>query len=227
VSQVITIPPDTPNPTLAYMKRVLGDEPGDAAGAFVRLAADGLTQDFPITGDAEWSLGWVDATPWKGKTVTVTFGVNQTADAPHLQLLLDAISLGPAYADTLTTLAGPLAALPGAEVAYVLTAGNRGGVGSGPVTLNLTVPAGLTLVEALPEPIINGQNLRWDIAALPAGATETIQLRLKVAGAGLGMKVMLNAVLQTDPVEPEAANNATSASLFIGNQALAPIVIRP
>ncbi|MBX7250546.1 MAG: hypothetical protein K1X50_01090, partial [Candidatus Promineofilum sp.] len=96
LSQQLTIPATMSHPTLSFMKRVLGNNDGGAT-VVVRLQEDGNPpQSFPIAGDARWSLGWFDLSAWAGKTVTVTFAVEQPADAPPAQLFLDAVTLGSA-----------------------------------------------------------------------------------------------------------------------------------
>ena len=115
-------------PTLSFMQRVLRNGDGGAA-VVVRVQEAGQpAQSFPITGDARWSLGWVDMTPWRGKTVSVTFAVEQPADQPAAQLWLDSVTLGSAAPQTWAAFDAPSQTQPGQTFAATLRFGNRGAV---------------------------------------------------------------------------------------------------
>lgn len=226
LSQSVTIPAAMTAPTLSFMQRVLRNGDGGAA-VVVRVQEAGQpAQSFPLTGDARWSLGWVDMTPWRGKTVNVTFAVEQPADQPPAQLVLDSVTLGSAAPQTWAALDAPSQAQPGQTLAATLRFGNRGAVAADEAVLTLTLPAGITLANATPPPAA-GQPTRWVLGDLAAGTTgDTIALTLAVGpGAPAGNTLLLRAGLSSATPEVELADNQPAQPIFIGWQAWLPAAL--
>jgi len=222
LSQRVAIPATMSHPTLSFMKRVLGNNGGGATVA-ARIEEGHNTQSFAITGDARWSLGWLDLSAWAGKTVVVTFAVEQPADAPPAQLYLDAITLGSASPQLWAQLRSPVQAQPGATAAGVLAFGNRGAAEAAGATLTLTLPDGLSLAAATPPAEVTGNTARWSLGALAAGEERSIALTLAAAsGAPWGQQRTLRAELTAATPEVELADNRSEQAIFFGWQSFMP-----
>lgn len=227
LSQQVAIPATMSHPTLSFMKRVLGNNDGGATVAARIQEGGNPPQSFPIAGDARWSLGWLDLSAWAGKTVTVTFAVEQPADAPPAQLYLDAVTLGSASPQLWAQLRSPGQAQPGATAAGALAAGNRGAAGAADAVLTLTLPDGLSLVAATPPAEVTGNTARWSLGALAAGEERSIALTLAVApGAPLGQRPTLRAELTAATPEVELADNRSEQAVFFGWQMLMPALFK-
>jgi uncharacterized repeat protein (TIGR01451 family) len=73
----------------------------------------------------------------------------------------------------------PTAVAPGGTVPYTIKYTNTGGVPITDVVITESYPQGVTFVSASPAPD-SGTNNRWIIGTLPAGASGTITLKIKV-----------------------------------------------
>lgn len=95
LSQVITLPTDLHQPTLAFMYQFSGTSPLGQSSLEVNVSNSvSATQVFSAaTSTTSWHLAWVDFQPWTGQTVTVSFAVQQAANEPYLRLFLDDVSL--------------------------------------------------------------------------------------------------------------------------------------
>lgn len=227
LSQSVTIPAGMSHPTLTFMKRVLGNaDDGALVAVRVREGAN-PPQEFAIAGDARWSFDWVDMTPWRGKTVTVSFVVEQPADQPAAQLYLDSVTLGSAGPRLAARWDAPGQAQPGTEFAARLRARNNGAVTAEAAVLMLTLPDGVSLVDATPPPD-GGAPLRWTLGNLSAGADASpIDLTLAVApGVVAGKTLSLRATLSSATPAAEATHNQADWSIFIGWQSFLPGVVR-
>jgi hypothetical protein len=96
VSQVVTLPAQMVHPTLSFFHKAMSGDPEGQARLSVHVD-DGLsaTTVFSTPAAVAWTQGWVEMEPWLGKTVTVTFSVEQADGEPLLAVYLDDISLGP------------------------------------------------------------------------------------------------------------------------------------
>jgi len=96
LAQTVTIPPTAHQPTLAFLCQFEGVAPGYGSSFDVIVQDEaGVTPLLSITeATRDWHLNWVDLSPWAGQTVTVTFGLQQTADKPVAWANLDEVSLG-------------------------------------------------------------------------------------------------------------------------------------
>jgi TolB protein len=96
VSQAVTLPTQMMHPTLSFFHKALSGDPAGQARLSVHID-DGVsaTTVFSTPAAVAWTQNWVDMAPWLGKTVTVTFSVEQADAEPLLAVYLDDISLGP------------------------------------------------------------------------------------------------------------------------------------
>jgi len=226
LSQTVAVPAGMSHPTLSFMKRVLGNvEGGSVVAVRVRDGAN-AAQEFPINGDAGWSLGWVDLSPWRGKAVTVAFVVEQASDAPAARLFLDSVTLGPAAPQLWLALTAPVQATPGGEFAATLRFGNAGSVAAAQTTLTLTLPDGLAFVAATPPPASTNP-LRWAPGDLAAGMGDgQIELTLAAAAdATTGAPLTLRAHVASATPEAETADNEARQPVFIGWKGFLPGVM--
>ncbi len=118
ISQQVEIPSSIHKPTLAFMYQTLGNS--DNGATFSVLVSEAITRSSAISGTSgltetsglsgtlaistsqvytdnqihSWKLGWVDMDTWKGKSVTITFEINQPVSGDSFQANLDDISLG-------------------------------------------------------------------------------------------------------------------------------------
>jgi hypothetical protein len=92
---VVTLPAQMVHPTLSFFHKAMSGDPQGQARLSVQID-DGLgaTQVFSTPAAVTWTQSWVDMEPWLGKTVTVTFAVEQADAEPLLSVYLDDISLG-------------------------------------------------------------------------------------------------------------------------------------
>lgn len=103
-----------------------------------------------------------------------------------------------------------------------LSVRNEGQVTSEPVALLLSVPSSFVLTEANPETPATGEQLRWQIPALPPEHQQLIQTQFQTPSPG--KYTILAAIHQQNqpPVQESAITEITSAQLQI--QATAPRV---
>ena len=84
LSQTVTIPPAMQQPTLSYMVWAAGAPPTAGSGLRVLIQAD--SQSLPVETNklaaADWTLNWIDMSPWQGQQVTITFEIVQNAGDP-------------------------------------------------------------------------------------------------------------------------------------------------
>ena len=74
---------------------------------------------------------------------------------------------------------------PGETFSYTLTFANNGTIPLPNITINDTLPTGITYVSAVPSPaIVSGQSLTWNLGTVPANSLVTITLNVKATGAG-------------------------------------------
>lgn len=121
----------------------------------------------------------------------------------------------PFTADLATTKSGPSVAVVNSPISYVLSARNTGNVFSAThVILTDTLPAGMSYVSdtsGLP-PVVAGQNVRWDVGMLNAGAGITFTLVVSQASVG----VFTNTITTTTPdLESSLSNNTALAVTLV------------
>jgi uncharacterized repeat protein (TIGR01451 family) len=228
--QQLTIPAGSSHPGLSFLYQLHQDRPvgnnpfsvivEDAAGASTVFSSAAVT--------ADWEHRWVDLAPWQGSTVTLTFLLQNTAGDSPTTVYLDEATVGSTLPDTWLSLSGPPAALPGQQVGYTITCGNRGGVTAGGARVTLHLPPELAFASADPPPSATTPELTWDVGDLAArGAPQTIRITVEVSpGAALGAAVLSTAGIASDTSELEEANNTAQATMYIGHLIYLPIIAR-
>ncbi len=95
LSQVVTIPGSLHHPTLTGMYRFT-DLSLPATSHFTVNITEQMTSTrvFSTSEPTDWKLLSIDMQDWVGQTVTITFGLHQSAGEKYAQLVLDDLSLG-------------------------------------------------------------------------------------------------------------------------------------
>jgi hypothetical protein len=93
VSQQLTIPANLHKPTLSWNYRLQYTQSGGSQ-LVVRINNGSATTVYTATQAGDWQHAWVDLQPWLGQQVTVTFELQQQANAPAAIAQIDDISLG-------------------------------------------------------------------------------------------------------------------------------------
>jgi uncharacterized repeat protein (TIGR01451 family) len=234
IAQTVTLPITMSNPILSFLYLLEGSPAASVSWFEVRV--DNGTADIPLlVADAAsqgWTHRWFDASPWAGQTIELIFSVHQTANSPHAWAYLDEVSVGSAYPDLWVSKYGPAAALPGEQVIYTISYGNRGSVAASGARISVTLPVDLNFVEAAPPPAPGTQTLpltwQWEVGDLAAGSGPfSMVLTTTVAPE----TAMLNALTSTAGVwsaspEVETANNLAQATVAVAYQAFLPFITR-
>jgi hypothetical protein len=123
---------------------------------------------------------------------------------------------------------GPYFALPGEQFNLQLNYGNRGSVLAASAAITVTLPAGLSFVDATVPPAIIGDQLVWQVGELPGkSGPNTITLTVEVdVDALLGQAVYSVAEIQTSASELEQLNNTSQAKTYLGHVVILPIIRR-
>lgn len=228
VSQVMTVPVNMTSPVLSFMYQ-LGNAYDVAGGsALVVELDDGLNNsqilDLSESTGPDWTHGWSDLSNWSGQTVTLTFTLEQAANAPLAWARVDEVTVGSGYPDVWSALSDG-AGIPGQEVTLALTYGNQGGVLASDVHITQTLPAGLTFVSASIAPISTSP-LVWAVGDLGAGSgPDTILVTLKISPSAMPL-VYLTSSIDIAPagLELETANNSSQGQVYTGLLVYLPIV---
>jgi uncharacterized repeat protein (TIGR01451 family) len=230
VSQPVTVPPAADNPTLSFVYRLGGGQPGGDAQLEARLDDGALaTTIFSTATSSDWALGWADLSQWAGERVTVTLSARQVTGEPRLWAYLDEVTVGSAYAD-LWINKGDVAALPGEQTTYRITYGNRGGGAADDVRITDTLPSELSLTGASLPPVFNTmlRAWEWDVGDLAgeSGPFSILVTATVAPRATLWISRVNTASIGSASAELETANNVAHATVFAGRRVYLPVVLR-
>jgi hypothetical protein len=228
LTQVVTLTNSLYQPTLAFLYRLETQDILANDWFEVKIANSiTTTQVFATAGPvANWTLAWIDLSPWAGQTVTVTFRVHETANGLRTLVYLDEVSAGSASLDLWASLSGPLVALPSQMLVYTLHYGNWGAVASPPALVTDLLPKGLSFLAADPRPATAEQTLAWMVGSLAAGSGPyTITITATVASTvTLGTTLSSTAAIAASGPDVDQGNNEARALLFVGWQTYLPIL---
>lgn len=93
IQQVVTIPATMHRPTFSFIYALDGGVTGASHLAVTVQQEVTTTQVFSATQPTPWTLGWVDMTPWQGKTITLTIKLHQAATDLRTRAYLDELAL--------------------------------------------------------------------------------------------------------------------------------------
>jgi hypothetical protein len=226
--QQVTIPADMSAPTLTFMQRRHGEPPG---GSGLTAFVDEAGTITPLTlppGRPAWSMGWVDLSPWAGKTVKVGFTLNQAAGEPYAAAWIDDVSLSPAYADLVVRGVMRSSVPPGGQTELRIDVFNQGGVAATGVSVSLSPDDEFTFVSSDPPPTSTSGKVRtWQLGDFAANSpVKSVIVRL-AAPARPPQRQLTNQmdVFAAQP-EPLARNNTQYLEVLVGYQAFMPRVLR-
>jgi uncharacterized repeat protein (TIGR01451 family) len=218
------------NPTLSFLVQ-LGGLWADSSSWFGVGLDNGISQSalFTTTTSTNWTHHWIDLTPWAGDVVTLTFSLHQEDGGTAAWAFLDDVTVGSAYPDIWLEMKGrPPGALPGEQLIYTASYGNRGGTEAEGVTIGVTVPSELQFVDSNPLPIATKPAVVWDVGALP-GKSEpySVVLTTSVAPTAATMVYLTSTVtIDTTSQELETMNNLAQVSNLVGRLTYLPLVVR-
>ncbi|HTE17354.1 MAG TPA: choice-of-anchor D domain-containing protein, partial [Armatimonadota bacterium] len=96
----------------------------------------------------------------------------------------------------------------GALLTYTVAVVNSGPAQSPGAELTVTLPAGVTLVDATPQPLSrNGQELRFRLGAIAADGRAPVQIRVRPTAGGT---LTLSAFIELNATDPTGENNSAS-----------------
>jgi TolB protein len=230
-SQTLTVPVSMNAPTLSFFYRLFEWYDNDSNNFEVSVNDGASTTSLLSTSKRtnDWQHAWFDLSPWAGQAITITFTARQAANQAYLWAYLDDITVGSAHTDVwVNAHAGLPAVLPGEQLVYEITYGNRGAAGATGNVITHSLPAELTFVSASLPATIQGKDLVWQVSDLPAGASPfTIQVTATVqASVPLGSSILLPVQIATVSSELETGNNSATHSLFIGRLIFLPCITK-
>lgn len=117
--------------------------------------------------------------------------------------------------DLSITLHGPAEAIVGDELLYTITYRNTGNVAATNVEVRMSLPPGLTFLNASQSASQNGLTLTWQFPRLDPSATGKIEIRARAPasiGANLSQTVTATATISSSPPDNDPANNSASQS---------------
>jgi hypothetical protein len=231
IAQQVTIPMSTTAPTLSFLYQTGGALLSEQATFSVTLST--ALSDTLLISDTGWSNGWThawaDLSPWSGQSVTLTYALSQVGGYANTWMSLDEVTLGSAYPDVWINLDGGVPiAQPGDQFAYTLTYGNYGAVVAESTGITLTLPIGLSFLDASQPPIQVGNLLIWELGDLemdsdpdPISVTVTVD-----ASAPLGDTLTSTVEIITNTPEINLTNNTDLGQTHIGLYRYIPFVSR-
>ncbi|HNT55448.1 MAG TPA: hypothetical protein PKG95_12085, partial [Anaerolineaceae bacterium] len=224
LKQTVLVPAGDPYLSFMYATSGLGS-PNVQLKVSVMQSGE-TTEVFATSPDIpfKWKHAVIDLSPWAGHSVTLGFSATQTLGQLRTAYFIDEVSIGTGYTDIwVHGAAGE--ARPGETLAVQIHYGNRSMVAAGASSLTLTLPAGLSLLEANP-PADEPGGTTWTIGTIPAYANGLITLNLEVAPEVPLFTALVGDVSLTTGAELETANNHGQLLVRVGNYLFLPLVER-
>jgi len=224
LKQTVLVPAGDPYLSFMYATNGLGS-PNVQLKVSVMQSGE-TTEVFATSPDIpfKWKHAVIDLSPWAGHSVTLGFSATQTLGQLRTAYFIDEVSIGTGYTDIwVHGAAGE--ARPGETLAVQIHYGNRSMVAAGASSLTLTLPAGLSLLEANP-PADEPGGTTWTIGTIPAYANGLITLNLEVAPEVPLFTALVGDVSLTTGAELETANNHGQLLVRVGNYLFLPLVER-
>jgi hypothetical protein len=231
LSQAVQVDEASTNPMLSYFSASGGANLSEGM-TFSMTVSTGLTSTL-VYSSTGWSNGWqhhtYDMSPWAGQAVTLTFSVDQPPGYPDAWAYVDEVALGAVYPDPWVSMkCGSNTALPGEEFNCNLVYGNRGMVDSVGTTITMTLPVGLSFVEASVPPEIKDKQLIWKLESLPPNSGPyAIEIILAVdANTPLAQTLVTNVDINPSISELEKWNNHSESEIYVGALIYLPLTRR-
>ena len=230
LSQSLTVPVSITHPTLSFLASLSGvsDISGDIFSLQVSTGSTDTTI-FSSTTPGSWEHDWFDLSPWSGQAITLTFQLTQNAGFPPASALLDEVTLGEAHSDVWVDLSGGARiAHPGDQFSFLLGYGNHGDITASATVMTMTLPVGLSFVDASLPPQLIGNQLVWQLGDLPPGADpDAILITVEVdASAPLPGTVITGVEIATSSPEIELLNNTSHSETYLAYLQILPLIRR-
>ncbi len=230
LSQSLTIPVSMTHPTLSFLASLYGVSDVSGSEFSVRVSTDAADSIiYSSTTPSTWEHDWFDVTSWSGQEITLTFQLTENAGFPPASALLDEVTIGEAHSDVWLDLSGgTLIAHPGDRFDYQLQYGNHGGVIASNSVITMTLPLGLSLVDASFPPQVIGNQLVWQLGDLPASSDNAvIYVTVEVdASAPMLQTVQTSVEIATSSHELEKLNNTSQSATYLAYLQILPIIRR-
>jgi uncharacterized repeat protein (TIGR01451 family) len=228
LSQTLTIPVAMTNPGLSFLYQFRqGNQDGLSPFSVVIQEGTNTSTLFSTTTvSTNWTHRWFDLSPWKGKTVTITFRLDNAAEGSPVLIYFDDVSAGSTYPDLWINSAGT-SVVPSDPVIYTIAYGNRGAVAATDARVSVALPTGMVFVSATPPPSSTGSQLIWNVGNLAGNNgpfTITVTARADPP-VGLGM-VTSSATITSQSTELETHNNSAQTTVFVGHIRYLPVIMR-
>jgi uncharacterized repeat protein (TIGR01451 family) len=142
---------------------------------------------------------------------TVQFFLNGVSGGPDFAQSVDVTVNG---ADLAVTKSGPAFAQSGGTITYTITARNDGPAAATGVTVNDPLPAGETLVSAVPSQGTCAGSITCALGPIASGGSATITVTANVT-ATCGATLINTATIGGDQFDPDTTNNASRTSALV------------
>jgi uncharacterized repeat protein (TIGR01451 family) len=155
----------------------------------------------------------VAATNPGGVTIicTVQFFLNGVSGGDDFK---QTITLTVNGADLAVTKTGPAFAQSGGTITYTITARNNGPANATGVTVNDPLPAGETLVSAVPSQGTCAGSVTCSLGSIASGGSATVTVTANVTAA-CGDTLINTATISGDQFDPDTTNNASRTSALV------------
>jgi uncharacterized repeat protein (TIGR01451 family) len=155
----------------------------------------------------------VAATNPGGVTIicTVQFFLNGVSGGDDFK---QTITLTVNGADLAVTKTGPAFAQSGGTITYTITARNNGPANATGVTVNDPLPAGETLVSAVPSQGTCAGSVTCSLGSIASGGSATVTVTANVTAA-CGATLTNTATIGGDQFDPDTTNNTSSTSALV------------
>jgi uncharacterized repeat protein (TIGR01451 family) len=142
---------------------------------------------------------------------TVQFFLNGVSGGPDFAQSVDVTVNG---ADLAVTKSGPAFAQSGGTITYTITARNNGPANATGVTVNDPLPAGETLVSAVPSQGSCAGSVTCSLGSIASGGSATVTVTANVTAA-CGATLINTATIRGDQFDPDTTNNASRTSALV------------
>jgi uncharacterized repeat protein (TIGR01451 family) len=142
---------------------------------------------------------------------TVQFFLNGVSGGDDFKQTIDVTVNG---ADLAVTKSGPAFAQSGGTITYTITARNNGPAAATGVTVTDPLPAGETLVSAVPSQGSCAGSITCTLGAIASGSSATITVTANVT-ATCGDTLVNTATIGGDQFDPDTTNNASGTSALV------------
>lgn len=228
LTHLVTVPITMTTPTLSFLYQAGAVQCG--AISCLSLELDDSVATTPLwsltANHAAWNHQSVDLSPWAGQAISLTFRLEQAANAPLAGASLDEVTLGAAHPDV-WVMADRSNGIHNDQIVHTLTYGNRGGAIAAGTRLTYTLPVELAFVSASLTPVSTSP-LVWELGDLAArGEPMTLSVVVQIEPTAVAFSTLTStAVIHPTSAELETLNNSAQGQTYIARLAYLPLIAR-